>query len=84
MESFNLKKYLENPGIKIITGTGIPVRIICTNRKSENCPIVALIQDSIDNYEDAYFYTIDGKWNVGGNNSMDLFFAPEKKEGWMD
>lgn len=84
MESFNLKKYLENPGIKIITGTGIPVRIICTNRKSENCPIVALIQDSIDNYEDAYFYTIDGKWNIGGDNSMDLFFAPEKKEGWIN
>lgn len=84
MESFNLKKYLENPGRKIITGTGIPVRIICTNRKSENCPIVALTKDRIDDIEYANYYTIDGKWNVGGNNLMDLFFAPEKKEGWIN
>lgn len=84
MESFNLKKYLENPGRKILTGAGIPVRIICTNRKSENCPIVALTKDRIDDIEYANYYTIDGKWNIDGNNLMDLFFAPEKKEGWIN
>ena len=84
MKQFNLDEYLKNPNRRIVTGKGKPARIICTNRKSENCPIIALIQDSTDNYEDAHYYTIDGKWVVGGNNSMDLFFAPEKKEGWIN
>lgn len=84
MKQFSLEEYLRNPQKKIVTRDGKSVRIICTNRKSENCPIVVLIQDSIDNYEDAYFYTIDGKWAIGGNNSMDLFFVSEKKEGWIN
>lgn len=84
MKQFNLDEYLKNPNRRIVTGKGKPARIICTNRKSENCPIIALIQDSTDNYEDAHYYTIDGKWAVGGNNSMNLFFAPEKKEGWIN
>lgn len=83
MRQFNLEEYLKNPNRRIVTGKGKPARIICTNRKSENCPIIALIQDSTDNYEDAHYYTIDGKWVAAGNNSMDLFFAPEKKEGWI-
>ena len=84
MKQFSLDEYMKNPGRRIVTGKGNPARIICTNRKSENCPIIALIQDSTDNYEDAYYYTIDGKWIIGGNNSMDLFFATEKKEKWVN
>ena len=60
MKQFSLDEYMKNPGRRIVTGKGNPARIICTNRKSENCPIIALIQDSTDNYEDAYYYTIDG------------------------
>lgn len=84
MKQFSLDEYLKNLNRRIVTGKGNPARIICTNRKSENCPIIALIQDSTDNYEDAHYYTIDGKWVVGGNNSMDLFFVPEKKERWVN
>lgn len=84
MKEFSLEEYLRNPQKKIITRDGRSVRIISTNRKSENCPIIALIQDSTDNYEDAYYYTIDGKWVIAENNSMDLFFASEKKEGWIN
>ena len=79
MEQFNLGEYLKNPNRKIVTHGGRSVRIICTNRKSENCPIVALIQDSPDDFEDAYYYTIDGKWVIRGSESMDLFFAPEER-----
>ena len=84
MKQFSLDEYMKNPDRRIVTGKGNPARIICTNRKSENCPIIALIQDSTDNYEDAYYYTIDGKWIIAGNNSMDLFFATEKKEKWVN
>ena len=80
MEQFNLEKYLENPNQKIVTRDGRSVRIICTNRKSENCPIVTLIQDSTDDSEYVYYYTIDGKGVIRGNESMDLFFATEKQE----
>lgn len=80
MEQFNLEIYLKNPDQKIVTRDGRSVRIICTNRKSENCPIVALIQDTPDDFEDAYYYTIDGKGVIRGHESMDLFFAPEKQE----
>ena len=80
MEQFKLEKYLENPNQKIVTRDGRSVRIICTNRKSENCPIVTLIQDSTDDSEYVYYYTIDGKGVIRGNESMDLFFATEKQE----
>mgnify|MGYP006890208412 CR=1 FL=1 len=80
MEQFNLEEYLENPNQKIVTRDGRSVRIICTNRKSENCPIVTLIQDSTDDFEDVYYYTIDGKGVIRGGESMDLFFATEKQE----
>lgn len=80
MEQFNLEEYLENPNQKIVTRDGRSVRIICTNRKSENCPIVTLIQDSTDDFEDVYYYTIDGKGVIRGDESMDLFFATEKQE----
>lgn len=84
MKQFNLEEYVKNPNQKVVTRTRIPVRIICTNRKSENCPIVALIQDSSDDFEDVYYYTIDGKGVIRGNDSMDIFFAPTKKEGWVN
>lgn len=80
MKQFNLEEYLENPNQKIVTRDGRSVRIICTNRKSENCPIVTLIQDSTDDSEYVYYYTIDGKGVIRGNVSMDLFFATEKQE----
>ena len=84
MEQFNLEEYLENLNQKIVTRDGRSVRIICTNRKSENCPIVTLIQDSTDDCEYVYYYTIDGKGVIRGDVSMDLFFAPEKHEGWVN
>lgn len=84
MKQFNLEEYLANPNRKVITRRGNKVRIVCTNRKNENYPIVALIQDSTGNYEDTHHYTINGKWVNGETNLSDLFFAPEKKEGWIN
>lgn len=83
MKPFNIEEYLANPNKKIVTGVGDPVRIICTNKKSKNYPIVALVQDRV-NCETTYHYTIDGKWISGENSTIDLFFAPIKKEGWIN
>lgn len=84
MKQFNLKEYLENPERKIITGNGRDVRIICINRKNEDYPIVALLIDSTGNHEETYHYTMDGKWVKGETHSSDLFFAPKKKEYWIN
>lgn len=87
MKQFNLKEYLENPERKIITRNGRNVRIICTNRKNEKYPIVALVAvppDNTGNCEATYHYTTDGEWVKGEIHSSDLFFAPKKKECWIN
>ena len=34
MKKFNLKEYLKNPSVKIVTRDGKPARIICTNKQN--------------------------------------------------
>lgn len=87
MKKFNLDEYLKNPQKKVITRNGRNVRIICTNRKNEKYPIVALVAvlpDNIGNCEETYHYTTDGEWVKGETHSSDLLFASEKKEGWIN
>ena len=82
MKRFNLDEYLKNPTRKVVTGTGANVRIICTDRKNTKCPIVALIEDE-DKPDEVRTYTKNGDWSVAGDETpFNLFFAPEKHEGW--
>ena len=84
MKSFNLKEYLTNPSKKVVTRVGKSVRIICTNRLSENYPIIALVNDK--DYEMCYSYTEFGKFDENQNIDcdLDLFFVPDKKSGWIN
>ena len=82
MEQFSLEKYLANPSRKVVTGDGRRVRVICTDMKSTTYPVVALIE-RCDNTEDIYTYSKDGKWNINEITTYDLFFAPEKHDGWV-
>lgn len=77
MKQFNLEEYLKNPSRKVVTRDGMKVRIICTDAKG-NCPIVGLV--NYENYEVALNATKNGK--IDG--VLDFFFAPEKKEGWVN
>ena len=80
MKRFNLEEYLANSSKKVITRDGRKVRIICTDRKSKNdYPIIALVE-GFEGEEDFFCYPRDGKWSSCKN--IDLFFAPEKHEGW--
>ena len=81
MKPFSLEEYLKNPNRKVVTRNGRSVRIICTDAKG-NYPIVALIEEG--GYDNALSYTKDGKLYVGETNDYDLFFAPEKHEGWVN
>ena len=81
MKAFNLEEYLKNPKRKVVTRNGRSARIICTDAKG-NYPIVVLIEEG--GYDNALSYTKDGKLYVGETNDYDLFFAPEKHEGWVN
>ena len=92
MKEFNLDEYLKNPSQKVVTRDGRNVRIICTDRKSvslENLetkplPIVALVFEKDRKQEGLFCYYEDGRLSVKQNTSHDLFFAPTKKEGWVN
>ena len=84
MKPFNLEEYLKNPEKKVVTKIGLNVRIICTDRKDLNYPIVALIENQFTKGESVLYYTKEGKIFTDGLNNWDLFFAPEKKEGWTN
>ena len=83
MEKFNLEKYLANPSRKVVTRDGREARIICTDMNYKNHPIVALIANDNDT-ENVYTYTKDGEWDNYESTTYDLFFAPEKQEGWVN
>ena len=82
MKAFSLEEYLKNPSKKVVTKEGKTVkRILCTDARG-SYPIVALIEESY--YDNALSYTDDGKLYNGESNVYDLFFAPEKHEGWIN
>ena len=82
MKHFNLEEYLANPSKKVVTRDGRSVRIICTDRKSKNNrPIIALIED-FGGEENFLCYPSNGEWPTC--RRIDLFFAPEKHEGWVN
>ena len=82
MKQFSLEEYLKNPSKKVVTRDGRKVRIICTDRRNTECPIVALINEECD--EVVYWYSKDGKVIPDDLTDWDLFFAPEKHEGWIN
>ena len=84
MEQFSLEKYLANPSRKVVTRDGCPVRILCTDKRDLNFPIIALIENISGGGEFAIYYTKDGKFYINGSTDFDLFFAPEKHEGWIN
>ena len=77
MKPFSLEEYLKNPSRKVVTKDGRKVRIICTDAKGL-CPIVRLVD--YGKYEVALNVTKNGK--IDG--VLDLFFASEKKESWVN
>ena len=83
MEQFSLEKYLANPSRKVVTRDGRPVRILCTDRKDLDFPIIALIETS-PGQEMAYTYPKDGKHCTDYTDIFNLFFAPEPHEGWIN
>ena len=80
MKQFSLDEYLKNPNRKVVTRDGESVRIMCTDYYGEK-PIIAKIEEC----EYSYPFYEDGKFlSYGEPSHLDLFFAPERKEGWVN
>ena len=85
MKQFNLEEYLQDPNKKVVTRDGRNARIICTDRQGSDHPILALCTMSNES-ENLYSYLPNGRMylNADADTCMDLFFAPENKEGWIN
>lgn len=85
MKKFSLKEYLEHPTWKIVTKSGKPVRIICTDRKSSTGECVIGLVDDAYTWEKEIVlgWTKDG---TCGNlfSDFELYFLPEKREGYVN
>lgn len=81
MKQFSLEEYLKNPSRKVVTRDGREVRIICTDHKGSQ-PIIALV--TINGKEDIRTFYPNGRWSNTNEWNFDLFFAPTKKEGWVN
>ena len=79
MKQFNLEEYLANPNRKVVTRDGRAVEILCTNYIGTQ-PIIASVEDI--EYSTAFYK--DGRFIIGEESPRDLFFAPEKKVGWVN
>ena len=82
MKQFSLEEFKKNPNRKVVTKKGRPVRIICTDAV-RRYPIIALVK--FNKEEELNSYLPDGRWSFANENGdMNLFFAPEKKEAWIN
>ena len=82
MKQFSLEDYLKQPSRKVVTREGRSARIICTDAKREY-PIIALLDEEYG-YEAICGFNRDGRAMKDIKTQDDLFFAPEKHEGWIN
>ena len=81
MKQFNLEEYLKNPSGGVVTRDGKCVRIVCTDRLGAY-PVIGLVKT--DNVEKVTSYTDTGRIYSEAPSEYDLFFTPNKKEGWVN
>lgn len=82
MKPFNIKEYNANPSKKVITRDGKSVQILYTNAR-RNYPIIALVErNSGKDY--LFSFLPDGTMRYNKESINDLFFAPEKHEGFIN
>ena len=82
MKEFNLDEYLKNPSQKVVTRDGRDVRIICTDMKNYDDDKIVTLVKKTDGEEVLLCYRKSGRASYSPD--FDLFFAPVKKEGWVN
>ena len=85
MKQFNLNEYLKNPDRKIVTRDGHNARIISTDRKSPTGHnIVVLLDYGSEEISTTCDNNGETEFCSPFQSKGDLFFVPEKKEGWVN
>ena len=85
MKKFSLDEYLKNPNRKIVTRDGHNARVISTDRKSPTGHnIVVLLDYGSEEISTACNNNGEPDFCSPFQSKGDLFFAPEKKEGWVN
>ena len=79
MKQFNLDEYIKDPSKKVVTRNGRNVKIHCTNYIGAQ-HIIA----QVEGCEYSSAFSNDGRFIVCEESPRDLFFAPEKHEGWVN
>ena len=79
MKEFSLEEYLKNPNREVVTRDGRNVRIICTDFDNPDFPVIGEIKGN----KWPLGFTTNGEAIKGRPLACDLFFAPEKHEGWI-
>lgn len=79
MKQFNLDEYIKNSSKRVVTRDGRNVKILCTDYIGFG-PIIAKVEG---NSYSQMFYS-DGRACRCEESTYDLFFAPEKHEGWAN
>ena len=82
MKQFSLEEYLKNPSRKVVTRCSKNVRIICTDKKGALYKVIGLVDNG--DKEAICNFTSKGESCFGVETNIDLFFAPEKHEGWVN
>ena len=80
MKPFNLEEYLANPSKKVVARDGKEVRIICTDFNNKYYPVIIEVKGN----NSPISVTKNGKYLNSKDADLDIFFAPEKKEGWIN
>lgn len=80
MKQFNLEEYLKNPKKKVVTRDGRSVRIICTDFDNPIYPVIGEIKGATLPMS----FTASGRHYTVVESPIDLFFSPEKHEGWVN
>ena len=80
MKQFNLDEYIKDPSRKVATRDGRSARIICTDFNNPIYPVIGEIKGA----KWPSSFTASGRQDAVGESPIDLFFAPEKHEGWVN
>lgn len=70
-------------GAKVITRNGNQARIVCLDYNYYGVQrLLVLVKNKLDEHENVLIYNMDGSYSNDAN-SLDLFMAPIKREGWV-
>ena len=79
MKPFNLNEFIANPSRKVVTRSGLSVRVLCTDAKGD-CPVFVLAL-GVDGAEFPIMCAANGKSEF---EEDELFFDTVKMNGWVN